>query len=86
MCPTCELTFSQNFFIYLKEASIHCWLIIYSHGNKCIKFYTSNIILMHESSVKIWPLALRKDVTDDCSRGITYVYDDMLGYSYICIQ
>ena len=33
---------------------------------------------MHEPSVKIWPLALRKDISDErdvhvCGRGITYV-------------
>ena len=74
MCSTCELTFSQNKAIlctYYKEASTLLVIILITWMEQwkrmiCIKFsHKQRYILVHESSVKIQPLVLRKDVSDE---------------------
>ena len=61
MCSTCK----ENNFMYLKEASIQCWLIItWITATNDFKIFTQ-ATLMHESLVIIWPLALRKDVSGE---------------------
>ena len=68
MFSTCELTFNEkeNNFMYLKALYTVGCLFILDNGNKMMNFTQATLILlMHEFSVKIWPLALRKNVLDE---------------------
>ena len=56
----------ENNFMYLSEALFYTLLVDYLFLTMATnKFSHKQHLLMHESSVKIWPLALREDVSDE---------------------